>query len=211
MANKLGVNGGTTTSGGAQNIKTFHFSYDLNLSRYVIGADARAGSVSVQVDSVVAQKWTTACDWLNNQGVGGDFRLISATELASALMITTQFTGCTFCMKSHGGHVYCAHIQPARDDAANAAPMLTGTQVAGLIANNNGVHGDFANAAGGNPLSLYGPGFSQNLFNGQGGYPNGLGGGGSYMTVIGVRRGVSYEVYSQVTQNQAISSAQYIF
>jgi len=160
------------------------------------------------VDSVVAQKWTTAADWLNHRP-NGDFTQIQAIELASQFMVTTQFTGCSFCMKRHGGHVYCAHVAPQRDAAANAAPVLTGTQVATRIANNNGVLGDFANAAGGNPLSIYGAAFSSNI--GPGGYPNGLGGGTGYMTVIGVQRGPDYEIYSQVTQNGMITSHQRIF
>ena len=195
---------------GDQNVLQFDFGYDPGGNRYVFQPTGpHPGHCPVAVDSVVAQKWTTAGDWLNHQATNGDFRQIQAIELASQFMVTTQFTGCSFCMKRHGGHVYCAHVAPQRDAAANAAPVLTGTQVATRIANNNGVLGDFANAAGGGPLSIYGAAFSSNI--GPGGYPNGLGGGTGYMTVVGVQRGADYEIYSQVTQNAMITAHQRIF
>lgn len=195
---------------GDQNVLQFDFGYDPGGNRYMFQTPGpHPGHCSIAVDSVVAQNWTTAGDWLNHQATNGDFRQILAIELASQFMVTTQFTGCSFCMKRHGGHVYCAHVAPQRDAAANAAPALTGTQVATRIANNNGVLGDFANAAGGGPLSIYGAGFSSNI--GPGGYPNGLGGGTGYMTVIGVQRGPNYEIYSQVTQNGMLASHQRIF
>ncbi len=209
--NKLIVLGSTVRAVGQgdQNILNFDFGYDPGGNRYVFQtAGPHPGHCLVAVDSVVAQKWTTAADWLNHQP-NGDFTQIPAIELTSQFMVTTQFTGCSFCMKRHGGHVYCAHVAPQRDAVANAAPVLTGTQVATRIANNNGVLGDFANAAGGGPLSIYGAGFSSNI--GPGGYPNGLGGGTGYMTVIGVQRGPDYEIYSQVTQNSMITSHQRIF
>jgi hypothetical protein len=195
---------------GDQNVLQFCFGYNPGGNRYVFQPVAPLPGVhQVDVDSVVAQNWTTAGDWLNHPATNGDFRQIRAIELASQFMVTTQFTGCSFCMKRHNGHVYCAHVAPQRDPAANAAPVLTGTQVAQRIANNGGVAGDFANAAGGGPLSIYGAAFSSNIV--PGGYPNGLGGGVGYMTIVGVQRGPDYEIYSQVTQNSVISAYQRIF
>ena len=70
----------------------------------------------------------------------------------------------------------------------------------------NGVAGDFANAAGGNALSVYGAAWSHGIINGAS-YPDGLG----YMTIVGVQRGTNHEIYSQVTENQVVMSAQRIF
>jgi hypothetical protein len=213
QTNKLIVNGSNVRdlTQGDQNVLPFHFGYSAGYDRFQFDVAPNAGYVAVNVDSVTAQNWTSVPNsWVAGNAAGGDFSQIDAIELASQFMVTTQFTGCAFCMKAHGGHTYCAHVAPRRDlPAAAAAPVLTGTQVATRIANNNGVNGDFANAAGGNALSIYGAAFSSNVP--VPGYPNGLGGGGGYMTVIGVLRAPGYEIYSQITQNHAITSAQQIF
>ncbi len=209
QTNKLIVNGSAARdlTQGDQNVLPFYFGYDTSRDRYKFDIAASPGFIAVNVDSITAQNWTTVP---NSWAPGGDFSQIDAIELASQFMVTTQFTGCAFCMKQHGGHVYCAHVAPRRDlPAAAAAPILTGTQVAQRIANHNGVNGDFANAAGGNPLSIYGAASSTNVP--VPGYPNGLGGGGSYMTIVGVLRAPGYEIFSQITQNDAITSAQQIF
>ncbi len=210
QTNKLIVNGSSMRdlTQGDQNVLPFYFGYDASRDRYKFDIAASPGFFAVNVDSITAQNWTAVP---NSYAPGGDFSQIDAIELTSQFMVTTQFTGCAFCMKTNGAHVYCAHVAPKRDAAAVTAnaPVLTGTQVAQRIANHNGVNGDFANAAGGNPLSIYGAGSSNNVA--VPGYPNGLGGGGSYMTIIGVLRAPGYEIYSQITQNDAITSAQQIF
>ncbi len=211
--NKLIVFGSPTrsTTQGDRNVLQFYFGYDGTEDRYRFHTGHAPGDHPMMVDSVVSQYWTTAGNWAAHVGAGGDFTQINAIELASQIMVTTQFTGCAFCMKRHGGSVYCAHVVPQRDAAMNAAPLLTGTQVAQRIANHNGAQGDFANAAGGGPLSIYGAGFAQHIIPNHG-YPNGLGGTGtSYMTLIGVQRGTNHEIYSQVTQNRILISAERIF
>jgi len=196
---------------GDQNILPLNFGYNTDRDRFKFDVGASSGLFAVNVDSVTARSWSSIPNsWVAGNALGGDFAQISAIELASQFMVTTQFTGCAFCMKAHGGHVYCAHVGPKRDLPAHAAaPLLTGTQIATRIANHRGVNGDFANAAGGNPLSIYGAGFSSNVP--EPGYPNGLGAGTDYMTIIGVLRVPGYEIYSQITQNYAITSAQLIF
>jgi hypothetical protein len=72
--------------------------------------------------------------------------------------------------------------------------------------------GEFANAAGGNPISIYGPGYSRGLANNAThGYPDGMQGGNSYMTIVAIQNGLDYHIYSQVTLNMRISSFQRIF
>ncbi len=211
--NKLFIGGSAVRDAtqGDQNVLAFYFGYDAT-DRYKIGLQANPGYTAFYADSVVAQHWTLAGDWQNHQATGGDFTLIRAIELTSPLMVTTQFTGCSFCMKRHNGHVYCAHVVPTRDPAANAAPILTGLQLAQRISNNNGVQGDFHNpAAGGGALSIYAPGFHQNLVHNSG-YPNNVNAApNGWMTIVGVQRGHDYQIYSQVILHNAISAAQRIF
>jgi hypothetical protein len=115
--------------------------------------------------------------WFNvprrdNNPVSGSFARIPATELTGAdLMVTSAFTGCSFCFKSNGGSVYAAHISPD-GTAANAGPSIgaapaLATQLGG--ANGAGT-GDFASPPGATAgaLSVFGRGFS-NL----GAFPNG--------------------------------------
>jgi hypothetical protein len=218
QTNKLFVNGSAVRdlTQGDQNVLTFYFGYNAGRDRFQFDKAVQPGYHAVQVDSVTAQWWTSVPNsWVGGAANAhlGNFSQIAAIELASPIMVTTQFTGCAFSMKAHGGHTYCAHLTPTRDPndvnanhAVNGAPILSGTQLAQRVRINNGVNGDFANAAGGNPLSIYGAAFSHNVP--VPGYPNGLGGGVSYMTIIGVLRAPGYEIYSQITQNNAITSQQ---
>ncbi len=189
------------------------FSDTIRADRYKVGLQASPGFAAFHADSVAAQPWTLAGDWQNHQAAGGDFTQIPAIELASPVMVTTQFTGCSFCMKRRNGHVYCAHVVPTRDPNANAAPTVTGAQLAGRISNNHGVHGDFANPAGGGgvALGIYAPTFHQNLLHNSG-YPDNINAApNGWMTIVGIQRGHDYEIYSQVIQHNAVVSAQRIF
>jgi hypothetical protein len=106
--------------------------------------------------------------WFNVPGRGrdpapGNFGQLPCTELTGAdLMVTSAFSGCSFCFKSTGGHVYAAHISP--DGTASGAGPNIGA--APELARQLIATGDFAAVAG--PLQVFGRGLS-NL----GAYPNG--------------------------------------
>lgn len=201
---------------GDRNVLAFNFGFDSSNNRLVFRVPAMPGAVILNVDSVTAMNWTSVPgSYVNGNPAGGNFSQIPAIELASNFMVTTQFTGCAFCMKHTNGNMYCAHVAPRRDDGTQAhAPLLSGTQVAQRIFSNGGVAGNFSNAAGGGPLSIYGSAFSSSAPPGAGnggGYPNNLGGGHSYMTIVGVLRAPNYEICAQVTQNSQITRAERIF
>jgi hypothetical protein len=220
QTNKLIVHGSTARAVGMgdRNVLPFYFGYQSPRDRYRFCDQAVPGFCQVNVDSVKAEWWHDVPGrWIVGNLAGGDFSQIEATELHSPLMITTQFTGCTFCMKAHGAHTYCAHVTPKSDNGTGNAPRvpapplsLDGHALSLEVVNRNGANGDFGNAPGGNQLSLYGPGFSRNVRVGAGGYPNHLG-GGDYMTIVGVQRAPGYEIYSQINQNNLITSAQQVF
>jgi hypothetical protein len=97
----------------------------------------------------------------------GNFGQLPCTELTGAdLMVTSAFTGCSFCFKSNAGRVYAAHISPD-GTAANAGPNIG---AAPELATQLIATGDFAAPAGAvaGALQVFGRGRS-NL----GAYPNG--------------------------------------
>jgi len=69
------------------------------------------------------------------------------------IMVTTQFTGCAFCMAEHGGSLYCAHVSPAgvHGMTPNTDGLTLATRILGPGA------GAFGNA-GGVAVRVYGRG-----------------------------------------------------
>jgi hypothetical protein len=197
---------------GDRNVLNFCFGYDLGNDRYFFQAGAPApGSVAVAVDSITAMNWTEVPGSWMPAAPGGSFAQIPGIELASQVMVTTQFTGCAFCMKRQAGSVYCAHLAPTRGADAGAARGLTGNALARELAAGP-TAGDFANAPGGDGFAVYGAGFSHNTLQARAsGYPDQLGGGGNYMTIVGLQRGLDYEIYSQVTQGHRLMSYERVF
>lgn len=212
--NKLMVSGSPRrdVGQGDRNVMPFYLSYDLNNERYDLTPDPQPGCAPVMADSVVARWWTDIPGHVAGNLAGGNFSQLEGIELTSQLMVTTQFTGCAFAMKNHNAHTYCAHTTPKPPhDFAGQARAMTGNQLAQDIHSVNGVAGDFQNAAGGPALAIYGAGWSVGTIGGVS-YPMGLGGGGNYMTIIGTPAGGGiYHIFSQITQNRAITSAQRIF
>lgn len=146
--------------------------------------------------------------WFNVPGRGnvaapapgnGTFAQIRATTLAGAgLMVTSAFTGCSFCFKTAGGNVYAAHISPD-GTAANAGPSI-GAQpelARQLIAT-----GNFAApaAAQAGALSVYGRGLSNVAAHPAGYAVNALAGvplTAASMYVFGVVKGGGWRLYFQ--------------
>ena len=118
-------------------------------------------------------------------------------------MVTTQFTGCSFCMAEDGGHMYCAHVSPA------GIPGFTNNTTGNPLARRVMATGAFANAGGAAPR-VYGRnvGSPPN----PDGYDIGAGGGtDTYMTIVGFPGGATYNIYSQTTRENVISVARQIF
>jgi hypothetical protein len=197
QTNKLIVKGTTRrdlTQGDA-NVLNYNFGFRPDKDTYEFNQTALQGYYGTQVDSITAMHFSLVPGGHDATAAGplGDFSQIPGIRLTSDIMITTQFTGCAFCMSANNG-VYCAHVAPVDRNLANA-PVTDGNLLSRRIA----VNGNFANAHTPGGLSIYGSGFSQNLGHGAGtsGYPRPL--EMNYMTVIGVRHMPTYAIYAQVT------------
>ena len=190
-----------------RNLINFYFTYNVGTDRYLLsltgGAPSPAGSFTFQAVSVPAVHWTAVPGrgTVVNPGPpppARSFAAIAGTRLDGAnVMVTTQFTGCSFCMKDAGGLIYAAHITPSVP--GHPHPHV-GTQLAQQLC---GTHpnvgaGDFANHAGVAPIMVYGSGHGNIA-----GFPNGYpvpGAGGNplqYMCMMGVRVGGQWQIYSQ--------------
>jgi hypothetical protein len=110
------------------------------------------------------------------------------TELTGLdIMLTTQFSGCSFCLQQSGGKVYAAHISPdearTKQDPIALADTLRGTGAAA---------GGAFKGVGGSGFRVYGRGESD--VKGDAGYAKAL----KAMLIIGVRSKTgTWEVFSQ--------------
>lgn|GEM_PF-2729090 len=185
------------------NHQNFNFGYDPGRDRYVFQTAPLANAYPTQVESVTAFHWTDARH--HGGGVPGalniataNFTQMTGIRLSGANpMITTQFTGCAFCMAEYGGDMYCAHLSPYVGGMANNTDGATLAKRV-MVTNN----GQFQNAGGTN-VRVFGrdKGHAPN----PGGYnlPGG-GGAGNYMTIVGFPGGGSYRLYSQTTVGNQI-------
>ncbi|MEX3638267.1 hypothetical protein [Paraburkholderia sp. BR14320] len=207
--NKIMVRGSTAYAPDAldRNLVNFYFTYDAAQDRYmfvpVAGFPVPAGAYGFSAASVRAVHWTA----VPGRGIvvnpgpppgAASFGAIDGTRLdGSDVMVTTQFTGCSFCMKDVGGVIYGAHISPSIPGHPNphVGPTMA-QQLCGMNANVGA--GDFANHAGAAPFMVYGAGHSNIP-----GFPNGYpvpGAGANplqYMCMIGVRVGGIWQIFSQ--------------
>jgi hypothetical protein len=200
------INGSTKNSGLARNILSFQFGYDVLSDRYIF-KPATIPESGYYVFSAVS---IPAVNWWDVPGRGrnlnaGSFAQIHGTELSgSNIMLTTQFTGCSFCMKDHGGHVYAAHISPASVLTADAACKTDGATLAGQICGDipTVTAGDFGNAAGGvNPFRVYGRDKGNQNF--PGGYPftsSHL----DYCCIIGFETNGNWQLHCQHSASQKV-------
>lgn len=191
----------------AQNVRPCSFFYEAARDRYVFAVDNGAFpayATPIQVESVTAFHWTepryvpALVPVAPHNIATTAFNNLTGIELSGAhIMVTTQFTGCAFCMAENAGMMYCAHVSPA--GVPNRAPNTTGNILARRIM----ATGQMQNAGGVVPRV-----FGRNIGsppNGRG-YDIGAGGGGNtvYMTVLGFPGGTSYEIYSQTTINDVM-------
>jgi hypothetical protein len=204
--NAIMISGSTRNSGLAQNVLSFQFGYDALSDRYVFKPSTlpEAGFYVFDAVSIPAVNWWDVPgrgNILNN----GSFAQIHGTELSgSTIMLTTQFTGCSFCMKEHLGHLYAAHISPASVLSEHATYKTNGLalarQICGEIA--TVAAGDFGNAAGGlGPFRVYG------RDKGNAGFPGGYPFTSSsldYCCIIGFETNGNWSLYCQHSAQQKV-------
>ena len=218
--NKVFVYGSTKLNGRSQNILVFGFAYNPSRDRYEFspGSDRSEssevppiGAASIEVDSVTALHWSdrryvprppgAPLPTLNQT----NFHEMTGIQLSGKLpMVTTQFTGCVFCMAEHIGKMFCAHVSPS-------APHMANNTEGPLLARRVMQSGAFANARGAR-VRVYGRnvGHPPN----RKGYdigPLGTVGSTHYMTLVGWPGGTSYNIYSQTIRNNTIAEVKQIF
>jgi hypothetical protein len=191
---------GNNTSG----VVNQYFIYKWQQNQYNINShrgpqEAHAGAF--QAVNIPAVPWDLVP---GRTGGVPSFAAINGTELTgAAVVVSTQFTGCAFCIQEINGRLFAAHIMP--DNGPAGGIPGSGIELARELA---GVHaarplnpigaGAFANApvpvGAAGPFLVYGSGYSNIP-----GIPNGYThhGPGSHMTIIGFRRMGTWSIYSQ--------------
>lgn len=210
--NKLFVAGSTRrVTVGEQNVQNFSFLYNPAHDRYEFRPNAFPGGIPVPVESVVAVHWTQVPE-RDVDPARGSFARIRGVELSgNHVMVTTQFTGCSFCMKQAGARVFCAHIAPHVEGVPHSmAPNELARQLCGQRAP-AAIGGDFANAAEPGEFRVYGAGAGNGRF--PNGYTLGVAGGGAndYMTMVGFPGAAGYQIFSQITRNRQIAGVVQVF
>lgn len=193
-----------------QNVLNFEFKYNAGSERYEFHppGGGGVGALALPVASVKAVHWSA----VPGRGLvpsptliaPASFAAIHGTELGGngvRFMVTTQFTGCSFCFKEDAnGTLYAAHISPA---GPNAPAVLGAAVLAQQLDGQdpNVTAGDFANVGGNNTFNVYGRGYS-NIANHATGYP--LTG---QMYILGFRTITGWKLYSQHRNQQQITAA----
>ena len=200
----------------AQNVLNFHFVYNAAEDRFDFREVAlpaiNGGAHAFPTVSVPALHWSE----VPGRGVipqppvppppsAASFQGIRGTELAGAAwMVTTQFTGCSFCYATLGAHTYAAHLSPAIP--GSGLPALTGAVMAGQLMNNDPQvqPGRFINFPGvAVPVfNVFGNGVGNAaVLGGNPFYPpkvdGAVGGQMKWMSIFGRHMGGAWEIYSQ--------------
>ncbi|MES2185675.1 MAG: hypothetical protein V4505_14070 [Pseudomonadota bacterium] len=189
------------------NVQDFRFQFNEGSDRYEFRMPGLAeipGCITIQAVSVTAEHWATVPGRNNDPAPTAlnptSFAGILGTRLAGAdIMVTTQFSGCSFCLKRYGNDTLAAHISPAI--RGSVLPGMEGLDLAEQLMGlrQHVVAGDFGNPPVGGvpvvgapiPFHIYGKTRS-NVLTAPGGYPAGI-----YMYLIGVRQGHDWSIYSQ--------------
>lgn len=190
-----------------QNFFTFHFCYNGERDRFEFNLFAPpaygASYPVVNAISVPALHWSL----VHNVGASpGDFTGLLGCELTgSSIMLTTQFTGCAFCLTNHGGMFRAAHISPAGDvNRQNYIGM--GNALATRLVNQPAA---MANAAGA-PVMIFGNGAGNMPVHGGGNSfyppktPNAAAGQMSYVSIFAVNKNNNgWRFYTQAIDGAA--------
>jgi hypothetical protein len=187
---------------------TMNNRYDFN---YVGPGVVAGGRHSFDTTSVPALYWgdvpgrTTAL-------TAGSFANIRGTELSGKYMVTTQFTGCSFCLKNTGGGLFGAHISPGYKGASRTTPTpgIDATLLAQQLCGTQPpvVGGDFGNAVpAANPFRVLGK--SHSNIPGLAGYDARCtaGGGKYWMSLFGFNNAGAWEIYCQEVIDGGIGKA----
>jgi hypothetical protein len=210
LKTKVQVDGTTQFDpNGGKNLIDFVFRFEPMKDKYLFDTAAHHnGGVGMfmipGVTSVPAGQWDTVA----GRGAKvneGSFRTIRGTHYDGTLMVTTQLTGCTFCVQDVGGTLCSAHLKPSStldgtalaQQLAGLAPPVTGGAFSSPPV---GVAGTF---------HVFGRGFGT-LPNNAGGYDARIAGAGNYATVIGFRRRGTWQLYVQEVYNGSILGARKI-
>jgi hypothetical protein len=212
--NIVKIDGSTKIDGtqGDRNVLDFWFAFDKASDRYVIGPSAIWGGVKMPVVSVPAVHWADIPGRAPTED-RGTFAGMVGTEVAGAsLMVTTQFTGCSFCIKDVG-RVFASHISPSVKGRPH--PFSDGTKLAKQLAGDRTsavTGGDFSNAIPGTgKLLVFGRGYS-NLTGLPNGYDARCAGGGNCMYILGFLRNTGqWKFFSQEVIGGRINDAKRIF
>ena len=188
----------------------FRFFYEYSKDQFKIEPPAATPAFAVRAHSFDAVP-VPAVTWNAVPGRGanpanGSFAAIAGTDLAGQdVMISTVFSGCSFCFKREtvgAGRMLAAHIMPDDQNGGVVAPYngqsgtglarQLGGQVAGVIG------GNFTGSAAGN-FRVYGCGWS-NIPNHAAGYPvrTQL---DQFMNVFGTRIAGAWQFWSQHVLN----------
>ena len=111
-------------------------------------------------------------------------------------MVTTQFTGCTFCFKNSGGTIHAAHIAPSNKISPKEGQNVVSidpTKLAEQLADD----GNFSNADGAGNFHVYGRDHGKHTFDNGYLYKSGSSGATNWMTVIGFRTDVGWAIFTQ--------------
>jgi hypothetical protein len=193
------------------NLRNFYFSYNPSRDRYEF--QTTAPGHQIQANSVVAVHWANVpgrVTAFTNRAAelnAGTFTGIQGIQLDGVnVMVTTQFSGCSFCMKEEAGTMYCGHISPkvSPGDSGGMDGTLLARQLCGVEP--YVVGGDFANTGGLGVFHVYGINYGNGAF--PGGYDFGAsppGGGQTYMSIVGFPGGTSYRIFSQITTNSQVT------
>lgn len=186
------------------NVLQFYFQYDPNHDRFVFNGHLNAQIGAAHPFSTVS---VPAVNWYDVPGNGGEaaplvpanFANILGCQLTGAtFMVTTQFTGCTFCWTDHGGTIRACHIGPTKAGVTNLAAVTSypggGNGVATRVVAQGAAAG-MANAPGA-ALRVFGRGAGNApaVNGGNAFYPNLT---LQYATIIGRNSGGGWKFYLQ--------------
>jgi hypothetical protein len=218
--NKILILGSSAFNAAADtNILRFSFHFEATRNRYefwrvdTTAADP-VGRYCFNTTSVPAIYWGDVPGRTTNVA-NGSFAAIRGTRLSGTSMLTTQFTGCAFCLKDNG-QLYAAHVSPGYKGEARdvATPGIDATVMAQQLANQVATvaGGDFSNAAGAQPFRVFGKSYSNIPGHGAGYDALCTTGGGVYwMSLFGFRNGGIWRIYGQEIVNREINDAYQIW
>ncbi len=123
----------TAAGGNYQNFFDFEFSYHAEHDRFEFNHFLPPGLGASHPVSAVS---VPAVHWSDVPGVGpapGNFSGVLGCEVTGRpIMLTTQFTGCSFCLTLHNGMYRAAHLSPAGDP--NKVDYSPGVHASGGLA-----------------------------------------------------------------------------